>query len=305
MWHTHESCQYYLPEVQHVPTQTIKLAAFDLDSTLILSDKGERYATNGYLWAYANTVEMLRQLHSTGYTIAIFSNKKGPTWMINAAKARMIKIFAELQVPVYCFFATGSKKTDEYRKPGTKMMWMLRQLFGFTSFTSDSFYCGDAVGPSSSNRWFKWSSDDTEFAKAVGLAFYPPDVVFKEFVMPCVKRTTKLIMTIGQYGSGWECNLSESGKVIEFGDRYMAIIDSRHIRGELPFPSVEGKPDVIYYLLGEHPSAAERFEICRKFGLDMSAVEFHLYARPPYDETLSKVEFTKSFIIPDVYNRCN
>ena len=74
-WTKHESCLIYTPQnFVRFNTDESKIAAFDLDSTLIISDRGEPYSkvTNGFILAYANTKAKINSLYHQGFTIVIF-----------------------------------------------------------------------------------------------------------------------------------------------------------------------------------------------------------------------------------------
>ncbi len=82
-WNKHEGCTYYTPKgATAFPDGTCSLAGFDLDSTLILSDKGDKYSKGitDWVWAYPDIPKTLTAIKAAGYTIVIFSNRKGPPW---------------------------------------------------------------------------------------------------------------------------------------------------------------------------------------------------------------------------------
>lgn len=59
-------------------TQTLaKIAAFDLDGTLITTQSGSSFARSETDWKFSSSkvIAKIRQLHSDGYTVVIFSNQ--------------------------------------------------------------------------------------------------------------------------------------------------------------------------------------------------------------------------------------
>lgn len=306
-WNKYEDCTYYTPRtVPEVVEGQLKIASFDFDNTLIISDRGEPYATKGFMFAYANVPEVLQRLHAEGFTIVIFSNRSGPPYMLSAAQRRITEIEAAVGVPLHCFFATSRRKDEAYRKPKTGMMALFASLYQMTTYSSDSFYSGDAVGFTSTNPWFRWSADDSNFAKACGLPFRSPDEIFASFPRPRIPSTVRLVITIGQHGSGIETNLSHAGQIMPFTptSRLVVLIDA-HIANPETIPRVETDITPVYYVIGSHPTHAQREHIRQILGVDATAVAYHLYARPSYDKVLSDVNYTKTLQLPPVYTRCN
>lgn len=195
-WQKYESVYYRLPlNTQKLPSH-IALAGFDLDSTLIISDKGERYAIKSWLWAYDKVPETLMNIYEKGYTLIIFSNRKNG-YLIENTMDIIEQIINLTKLPIYAFLATAE---DEYRKPNIGMLNLFKQLTNVSILDPLSFYCGDAAGSEAIIPAFRWSDADINFAKNVNLKFYLPTEIFPTF-SPTVPSNIKLMITMGH---GWE-----------------------------------------------------------------------------------------------------
>eukprot|EP01138_Halocafeteria_seosinensis_P008446 gb/GECG01008631.1/.p1 GENE.gb/GECG01008631.1/~~gb/GECG01008631.1/.p1 ORF type:complete len:378 (+),score=54.59 gb/GECG01008631.1/:1-1134(+) len=72
-------CYYYIHKDFTVP-DTVQIAAFDLDDTLVKPKSGKKFPKSAYdwKWTFTSVPEVLSDLQSTyGYQIAIFSNQLG------------------------------------------------------------------------------------------------------------------------------------------------------------------------------------------------------------------------------------
>ncbi|KAI8340235.1 polynucleotide kinase 3 phosphatase-domain-containing protein [Chlamydoabsidia padenii] len=162
----------------------VKIAAFDLDSTLITTLSGRTFAKNSTDWKWwdKNIPKRLEELHSDGYKIVVFSNQNGLNneQRIADFKRKVADIFSQLTVPVVLYAAM---KKDQYRKPRTGM-WddMIKQHNeGALVELDQCFYVGDAAG-----RQDGWkpkmkkdhSCADRKFAKNINIPFYTPEAFF-------------------------------------------------------------------------------------------------------------------------------
>lgn len=292
VWHKHSTVVYRRGE----QLKTGKIAGFDLDSTLIYSDRGEQIAKKGFVWAYINVVETVRSFYQNGYTIVIFSNRQGTYQMVNDAKSLVDKIIAYWDVPAWCFFAT---RKDEYRKPNRGMFDLFISLNPIAIDLKQSFYCGDAVGKDSLNKWWRWSDSDKQFAESLQIEFKPPTDVFQEFPIPTLNEEIKAIITVGNRGSGWEDFEPFIGMTfaIDKNEDY-AIMDTT-----LTIP--KSKKKLIYYIIGANPTQQERQKIIDTLGLKSQEVVFHVYFRPPYDKKVSLSDYSEQFECPDNCVRIN
>lgn len=300
MWQQYESCHYLLPD-SHVKIEKAKIASFDLDSTLIYSNKGEKYAssTDGWIFAWENVVELLTQYHEDGWTIVIFSNRRGSPWGIKAIENRILKIRDIIKVPFYTFFAV---RKDNYRKPEIGMFNLFIHLLGITQI-EDGFYCGDAAGETSTFKWNTWQDSDLNFAKNTQLRFVEPQNVFKNFEVPTISPETRLIITIGQIGSGWDENMQYVGNKIQLNDdTIMVVIDDSYINNFDFSTNEENGMKYVYYVLGTHPTEQSRYNVMLFFGIYNP--EYHVYFRPSYNG-MNDSQYTKTLKLPNNYVRCS
>jgi len=140
-----------------------KIAAFDLDHTLIKPTGNKKFSDTDSDWeVYDKRLkDKLAKLVKEGYQLVIISNQKGVSSGkvgIDTLKSKMNKIvnYFGLDFVILCSF-----EDDLYRKPRTAL-W---DKF-VNGDISESFYCGDAAG-------FKgdFSDTDLKFALNVGIKF--------------------------------------------------------------------------------------------------------------------------------------
>ncbi|KAI9561889.1 hypothetical protein GHT06_012851 [Daphnia sinensis] len=162
-----------------------KIAAFDLDGTIITTQSGKVFPTNSQDWKlnFSQIPGKLKQLLEDGFKIVIITNQAG---LSNGKlkpqdfRQKLSDIRSKLGVPIQVFISSGS---GIYRKPAMGM-WNHLTEHANGSVPVDvgsSFYCGDAAG-----REAKWapgkkkdhSSVDRLLATNVGLKFYTPEEFF-------------------------------------------------------------------------------------------------------------------------------
>lgn len=296
-WLTHQSCIYHIPnDFKELDNGVCRLAGFDLDSTLILSANGDKYSKTAtdWVWAYPGVPETLRRLHEDGWTIAIFSNRKGAPWMHKKAQEKLEAIMKKLGFEVWVFFAT---KDDEYRKPNNGMMTLFIESAGITQWTDDSFYCGDAAGSTSPDKWHRWGDADIGFALNSEIPFKEPQDVFGNFPIPPIQEGTNLIITMGQQLSGWEAfaEYKDEHLVYDEGklERKYVIVDD--------LVDVVAAEDEIVVVYGAHPTKAQR-EALRKrytqlYKKPANSIVYW-YARTSSDETAIDPDYIKQFQAP-------
>eukprot|EP00743_Colponemidia_sp_Colp-15_P000382 GILK01000439.1.p1 GENE.GILK01000439.1~~GILK01000439.1.p1 ORF type:complete len:422 (+),score=77.69 GILK01000439.1:114-1268(+) len=162
-----------------------KIAAFDLDSTLIVTKSGATFAKNASDWQFLHATkvkETLVRLHEEGHKLVIFTNQKGISKGKTSEadiKNKLSDIVAAIGKPMQVFAATTD---DEFRKPCTGMFdFMQRQCNGgITIDKSASLYCGDAAGrgPSVMKKKKDFSAADWKFAMNLEIAFKTPENLF-------------------------------------------------------------------------------------------------------------------------------
>ncbi|KAI8384401.1 polynucleotide kinase 3 phosphatase-domain-containing protein [Radiomyces spectabilis] len=159
-----------------------KVAAFDLDATLISTKTGRVHSKdeNDWQWWHSSVPSQIKKLHDDGYKIVVFSNQNGlnsPT-RIQSFKRKVEAILSQLSMPVWLLAAMNK---DQYRKPMVAMWnWLEKQANDGVKI-EQSFYVGDAAG-----RADNWkprqkrdhSCTDRKFADNIGIGFYTPEEFF-------------------------------------------------------------------------------------------------------------------------------
>lgn len=152
---------------------TDKLGAFDLDSTLICTKSGKKFATDKKDWKFYsdNVVNKLKNLVDTGYCIVIITNQAGlnNNNKINEWKNKIEEIVKTVKLPIAIY---ASITHDVYRKP---FPTFIKTIFENTNIKlhDSSFYCGDACG-----RENDFSDTDYKFALNCNLKFITPNELF-------------------------------------------------------------------------------------------------------------------------------
>ncbi|GFY60120.1 hypothetical protein TNIN_354521 [Trichonephila inaurata madagascariensis] len=162
-----------------------KVAAFDLDHTIISTQSGKVFPTSIDDWKimYAEIPGKLKKLHAEGYKIVIFTNQKGISRGRTSApdfKKKVQRIIQKLGLPIQVMVSTGSGK---YRKPNTGMWdyFIQKGNHGVPVNVESCLYVGDAAGRP--DNWAPkkkkdFSCADRLFALNVGLKFYTPEEFF-------------------------------------------------------------------------------------------------------------------------------
>jgi DNA 3'-phosphatase len=149
---------------RRLPVLFPKIAAFDLDGTLIETKSGNIYPVDAHdwKWKYENIGHVLLQLLLDEYTIVVITNQLGVSTgklSVNDMRVRINSVCDSVALPMIVMVAT---KADNYRKPRTGAMeyLLLRQP---NINIKESFFCGDNVNGTCKN--------DSDFAKACGMKF--------------------------------------------------------------------------------------------------------------------------------------
>ncbi|KAK6623979.1 hypothetical protein RUM44_010836 [Polyplax serrata] len=168
-----------------------KIAAYDLDGTIIGTASGKVFPKNKDDWKilFQEVLVKLKLLHSESYKILIFTNQAGISagkTNVNDFKSKVESIIKKLNVPVQVFVATGH---TIYRKPALGM-WeaAMERNDNLEVDRSKSFFCGDAAGREKNHQMKKdFSHTDILFAKNLGLNFETPEYHFLKHRMPLLK----------------------------------------------------------------------------------------------------------------------
>lgn len=157
-----------------------KIAAYDLDGTIITTRSGKTFQTNYDDWKllYPEVAEKIQRLSQDGFKIVIFSNQSGlekGKIEPRGFKRKIEKIVEALKVPIQGFFAIGFSL---YRKPAPGMWDHLVEKPPPVDISS-SFYVGDAAGRRPAGcRKKDFSCCDRLFAINLNLTFYTPEEHF-------------------------------------------------------------------------------------------------------------------------------
>lgn len=182
-WESIESGSLLIYTTKDVEARS-KIAAYDLDGTLIKSKSGLVFPKNPDDWQliYPTVPAKLKQLHSDGYKIVIFTNQASIGSGRLSAKHFLYKIkniTQRIGVPMQIFVATTN---DKYRKPMIGMWQRLEQKNDLVSIDKDnSFFVGDAAGRATNWAHGKkkdHSSADRLLALNLSLKFQTPEEHF-------------------------------------------------------------------------------------------------------------------------------
>lgn len=165
---------------------TNKIAAFDLDGTLIKTKSGNIFPKDESDWTflYDSIPTIIHSMIDNGYCIIIITNQYGLSnsnmkkdqWMI-----KLQSIFNTLNV--YGMICCATQK-NRYRKPLPAFYDEFIYKSNIDIDYIKSFYCGDAAG-----RKRDHSDVDIKFAYNIGLTFYVPENLFsnKTPIIPKIK----------------------------------------------------------------------------------------------------------------------
>lgn len=175
-----------------------KIAAFDLDSTLIVTASGKKFGNDPADWKWWDTsvpTRLRRMYAEEGYRVVIVSNQAGLTLHPdpnakapkNGGKAKVANfkqkcaaVLAQLNVPTTVYAATAR---DRYRKPRTGMWAEICEDYGIPRDEVDvanSVFVGDAGGRLADGKASAkdFSCSDRNFAHNVGVAYKTPEEFF-------------------------------------------------------------------------------------------------------------------------------
>ncbi|BFZ56126.1 DNA kinase/phosphatase Pnk1 [Savitreella phatthalungensis] len=170
----------------------VKVAAFDLDGTLITTKSGAVFSRDAADWEFwdRSVPRKLEELYAEGYVLVIFSNQAGAArekqpGRHDTLRQKLVAICANLDLPLLLYAATGH---DNFRKPRTGMWqaltdWLQQHQIGSKIDLAGSFYVGDAAGrlagPISGSSRKDFSASDRKFALNLGLLFHTPQEFFQ------------------------------------------------------------------------------------------------------------------------------
>lgn len=172
-----------------------KIAAFDLDDTLIKAKRGEnKFARNAssHMWWDQIVPSRLKQLHDDGYLIVVLTNQGAISVKDNAKslqkdtlslknfKDQLASFLSQLDLPMSVYAATSN---DHYRKPRIGMWSELKDDYDLDApdaiNMTASFYIGDAAGREKTDKRQKdHATSDRDLASNIGINFQTPEEFF-------------------------------------------------------------------------------------------------------------------------------
>lgn len=162
-----------------------KVVGFDMDDTLVTPKSGAQFAKsrNDWRWLLPEVAPKLKELHSQGYKVVVFTNQAGIEKKKQKAsdiEGKIIDLAEELGFPFQAFIAAA---TDHHRKPHMTMWEVLEEHLngGVAIDKAASVFVGDAAG-----RVKGWkpgvgkdfSCSDRTFAHNIGVTFKTPEEYF-------------------------------------------------------------------------------------------------------------------------------
>lgn len=175
----------------------VKVAAFDMDDTIIKPSSGKVFATDDpkdFAFVHKNVPTYLHDLHERGFLVVLVSNQSGVArgGVFNAKKAaalqeKIVIVSKQLEVPLVAYIAT---REDRWRKPNTALWGLMQEgieaVAGLPAGTPIdcnryAFYVGDAAGREGltlANRKKDFSCSDRKFAHNLAIPFLTPEQFF-------------------------------------------------------------------------------------------------------------------------------
>ncbi|KAI8443783.1 polynucleotide kinase 3 phosphatase-domain-containing protein [Phakopsora pachyrhizi] len=167
--------------VYGVPKPTSKIAAFDIDGTLIKVKSGKKFPTDSEDWKLynSNVPKRLKELYSENHTIILLSNQNFKSQKVaNDFKEKLKQLARVFNVPFRVFAA---REKDHFRKPLTGMWdYFIKHLNDNVSpDLNHCFFVGDAAGrPAKDGTAKDWTDTDRKLALNIGLTFFTPEEFF-------------------------------------------------------------------------------------------------------------------------------
>ncbi|KAG6910893.1 hypothetical protein DXG01_006576 [Tephrocybe rancida] len=161
------------------PKPSVKVAAFDLDGTVIKSGfgTGKKYmAFTDWEWWRASVPTKLKEVVDSGYAVVLISNQALKPQAIKTWKLKIPLIAAALPSVPFRLFAATAK--DGYRKPMPGMWTELSRIFrdeGVHIDRANSYFVGDAAGRQYTANKSDFSSTDRKWALNIGIPFLTPE----------------------------------------------------------------------------------------------------------------------------------
>ena len=162
-----------------------KIAAFDIDSTIIKPKSGRTFSTGRSDWVFFdNSVpKKLKDLHVSGTKIVFFTNQAGLEKGKTDCKQLLLKfedVINAVGVPIQVFICPGN---NHYRKPSTEMWKFMEKNCngGIKVDMKESVFVGDAAGRPkgwAAGKSKDFSAGDRMFAANLDIRFATPEAFF-------------------------------------------------------------------------------------------------------------------------------
>eukprot|EP00386_Alphamonas_edax_P007208 GDKI01023932.1.p1 GENE.GDKI01023932.1~~GDKI01023932.1.p1 ORF type:complete len:409 (+),score=99.98 GDKI01023932.1:19-1245(+) len=160
-----------------------KIAAFDMDGTLIETKSGDKFPKDKNDWRLFHPTkvqEKLKEYSEKGYKIVILTNQKGISTGKSTAKeitGKIDDIQKAIGIPMQAFIVT---QDDYFRKPCIGAWELIETHNSSTKIDiNSSVFVGDAAGrPAVGKKKKDFSAGDYKFALNLGLQFYTPEEFF-------------------------------------------------------------------------------------------------------------------------------
>ncbi|KAJ7242548.1 PNK3P-domain-containing protein [Mycena haematopus] len=167
------------------PSSSTKVAAFDLDGTII--ESGFHKPAGEWKWWNTCVPAKLTEAVKEGYAIVVVSNQAGlkNRKKVDEWKMKLGLIAAALPNLPFRLYAATVK--DNYRKPMIGMWEALERLYaedGVQIDKASSFFVGDAAGrhhPKNPGKAKDFASTDRKWAINVGIPFFTPNTTVYTF----------------------------------------------------------------------------------------------------------------------------
>lgn len=177
----HKLLLYCSAQLKHKP----KIAAFDMDGTLITTKSGKVFPVNSHDWRILlpQVETTLHSLVADGFKLVIITNQRGLAKSHSHEaefKSKVEHILQKLDISAQVYVCCGQ---GFYRKPAPGV-WEHLEKYGNGSVPiniQESFYVGDAAGRPANwepKRKKDFSCSDRLFALNIGLKFYTPEEMF-------------------------------------------------------------------------------------------------------------------------------
>ena len=163
-----------------------KIAAFDIDGTLITTQSGRVFPKDEHDWRiiYSEVPGKLKNLVEDGFKLVFITNQAGIAkgkLTIEQFSGKVVRILTRLGINATVFVSTA--ETGYYRKPRPGIWEWLEASgnSGVKVVREESFYCGDAAGREagwSAGKKKDFSCSDRLFAENIEVKFLTPEEFF-------------------------------------------------------------------------------------------------------------------------------